>query len=350
MSLAINTRVTPIHRHVFVILNVEVSFMKLLKSTKVAIASMAFASIAMAGQTPAKQDVAKQAPVEQAPLKQEGAKQEAAKQEAMKQEAAKQEAVRQESAKQEAAKQEAVRQESAKQEAAKQEEVRQEAAKQEAAKQEAVRQEAAKQEAAKQEVAKQEAAKQEAVKQEAKPVAKEERVQKPGEQTPSNPERGQISANESDRLSGFFSVLHHFNQLNQQVGEMAQSHSESEPVRAYALNMVKEHAQSDAKLLLAAEKFSIAIRDIDPNSEMGQTLTSRETAQMELLKSLKGNAWDQEFLTRIINCQSNTIRLLEKHSKNATSPEMKSFFGDLIVVVTSNREVAQKLLEEIGGR
>ena len=78
---------------------------------------------------------------------------------------------------------------------------------------------------------------------------------------------------------------------------MADKRAKSDLVKNYARTMATANAETDAKLMEIAKNNGIDVAALDPKTEEGKSLLDRMTAETQLLRSLKGDAFDKEYMT-----------------------------------------------------
>jgi predicted outer membrane protein len=163
------------------------------------------------------------------------------------------------------------------------------------------------------------------------------------------PNSGQSGAAENTMWSSAFSALHAVSQYSVNVSEMATKRAKSDLVKGYARDMAIANENAEGKLRAMAQKRSIDIAPLDPQTEAGKSLTDRIKAETALLGSLEGDAWDKEYMTLVTNNQQSVIHLLESRKALTRDPEVKQFFGDLITIVQNRLTTAQDIMAKIYG-
>jgi putative membrane protein len=150
-------------------------------------------------------------------------------------------------------------------------------------------------------------------------------------------------------LSRSFSVLHAVAQWATKLSEMAEQRAKSDLVKDYARAMTITNAKADAKLQAIAEKHGIAVVALDPQTEEGKSVLDRMKAEMVLLGSLQGDAFDKEYMTLVTNTQQSVINLLKTTKASAKDPDVKQFIGELMTTVQSRLKKAQDIMAKVYG-
>jgi len=155
------------------------------------------------------------------------------------------------------------------------------------------------------------------------------------------------TAEQAAKLNEAFSVLHAVGQYSTNLSEMANTRAKSDLVKGYAREMASSNANLDTKLQAVAQKHGVDVGPLDPQTEEGQSLLDRINAETVLLGSIKGDAWDREYMTLVTNTQQSVIHLLDASKGAAKDQEVKQFFGDLTTTVQGRLKRAQDIMAKV---
>jgi putative membrane protein len=150
-------------------------------------------------------------------------------------------------------------------------------------------------------------------------------------------------------LGEALTVLHAVGQWSIDVSKMADERAKSDLVKNYARAMATANAETDAKLMEVAKKNGIAVAALDAKTEEGKSLLDRITAETKLLSSLKGDAFDKEYMTLVTNTQQSVSHFLESHKAAAKDPAVKRVMGDMNATVQKRLKTAQDILAKVYG-
>jgi predicted outer membrane protein len=145
------------------------------------------------------------------------------------------------------------------------------------------------------------------------------------------------------------SLLHAVSQWSIELSKMADERAKSDLVKNYAREMATANADKDAKLMEVAQKKGIEVAPLDSQTEEGKSLLDRIQAERQLLSSLKGDAFDKEYMTLVTNTQQSVSHFLEKHKAAVKDPAVKQFMGDLNTTVQNRLKTAQDILAKVYG-
>jgi predicted outer membrane protein len=164
------------------------------------------------------------------------------------------------------------------------------------------------------------------------------------------PSSGKVdTAEKAEKVGDALTTLHAVSQWSSKLSEMADKHAKSDLVKDYAREIASANAEKDAKLMAVAQKHSIEIGSLDPQTEEGKSLRDRIKAETVLLGSLDGDAFDKEYMTLVTNTQQSVIHYLETHKAQANDPDVKALMGDLATVVRNRLKTAQDIMTKIYG-
>ncbi len=149
--------------------------------------------------------------------------------------------------------------------------------------------------------------------------------------------------------------LHHVNQMEIQMGTMAQKNSHNSKVRSYGATLVKDHTKAD-KLVTAFAKDN-QITFTEPGNEETNTNTTRseehaakmqaKKEKMDRLTNLQGNAFDKEFLTTMAEDHQHVINILEATKGRDADKKLDQLIDKLLPTLRDHQRTAERLSEKI---
>ena len=165
----------------------------------------------------------------------------------------------------------------------------------------------------------------------------------------SPPASGKTDTAETGNLGEALTVLHAVGQWSIDLSKMADERAESDLVKNYARAMATANADTDAKIMELAKKDGMEVAALDPQTEEGKSLLERIKAETLLLSSLKGDAFDKEYMTLVTNTQQSVSHFLQSHKAAAKDPAVKRFMGDMDSAVQKRLKTAQDILAKVYG-
>jgi len=165
----------------------------------------------------------------------------------------------------------------------------------------------------------------------------------------SPPASGKTDTAETGNSGEVLTVLHAVGQWSIDLSKMADEKAKSELVKNYAREMATANADADAKLMEVAKKNGTEVAALDPKTEEGKSLLDRIKAETQLLSSLKGDAFDKEYMTLVTNTQQSVSHFLESHKAAAKDPAVKRVMGDMSSTLQKRLKTAQDILSKVYG-
>lgn len=159
----------------------------------------------------------------------------------------------------------------------------------------------------------------------------------------------EVSGAGEPNLERALSVLHAASQAAIKVSDLADKRAKSDLVKEYARTVSSGNAKFDAQLMLIAKKQGIKVLPLDPKTEAGKSLIDRLQAEAVMLRSLKGDAFDKQYMTLVTNTQQSIVNLANARIASATDPEVKAFFTDLKTIIEKRLTTAQDILAKVYG-
>lgn len=165
----------------------------------------------------------------------------------------------------------------------------------------------------------------------------------------SPPASGSTDTAETGKLGEALTVLHAVGQWSIELSKLADERAKSDLVKSYARATATANADTDAKLMEIAKKNGIEVAALDPKTEEGKSLLDRIKAETLLLSSLKGDAFDKEYMTLVTNTQQSISHFLEAHKAAANDPGVKRVMGDMSSAIQKRLKTAQDILAKVYG-
>jgi len=165
----------------------------------------------------------------------------------------------------------------------------------------------------------------------------------------SPPASGKTDTAETGGLGEALTVLHAVGQWSIDVSKMAEEKAKSDLVKNYARTVATANADTVAKLMEVAKKNGVEVAALDPKTEEGKSLLDRMKAEALLLSSLKGDAFDKEYMTLVTNTQQSVSHFLGSQKAAANDPAVKRFMSDVNATLQKRLKTAQDILAKVYG-
>lgn len=113
------------------------------------------------------------------------------------------------------------------------------------------------------------------------------------------------------------------------AGKIALKNSQDEKVRAVAQTIITEHTANDAKLHTLAEKYNVRL----PNQP-----DAKHKAMAKKLAAMRGNAFDNAYITGQMKDHGKTISLLRMEMEKGKNSEVRSFATETLGGVLAHND------------
>ncbi len=117
-----------------------------------------------------------------------------------------------------------------------------------------------------------------------------------------------------------------------ELGKMAQENGKSERVKGFGQMMVTDHSKANEELKSYASSHGMSL----PTS-----LPAKEQKHVDAMKKMKGKAFDDHYMSMMVNDHKEDISDFEKASKNAKDADLKNWAGKTLPTLKTHLDSAQ---------
>src|SRR5262249_51270099 len=128
------------------------------------------------------------------------------------------------------------------------------------------------------------------------------------------------------------------NQQEMEMGMLAQANGGSKAVKDYGRVLEKDHQKADRQLLDMAREQHLQL----------QMPPAAENKEVDQLKQIRGDEFDKQFLTMMVEGHTKKIDELQKDLTEVNNPQLKSMIQQMLPALKHHRDEAQKLLSRTG--
>lgn len=147
----------------------------------------------------------------------------------------------------------------------------------------------------------------------------------------------------SDTDTRTIAHLHHVNQMEIQLGQLAEK-SGTAHVKDYARTLVSDHQSADKDLTAFAKAHKlIAIPADKPATDADRQDDKDMTAAMAKLKTLKGAAFDKEYLNMMVAGHDKELTKIDVAISGAGDADLKSLLQGVKPVLQRHADQARDL-------
>lgn len=134
--------------------------------------------------------------------------------------------------------------------------------------------------------------------------------------------------------------LHDGNQMEIQMGHLAQTKGSSVAVKAYGRKLVSDHTAADKQLADFLEKRGLALGAL-------ATTTSADPSHSRTADQL-GPSFDRAFGVQMATDHQRTIELVENARIKTMDSELKALYGQLLQILQDHKKMAQTIAGDGG--
>lgn len=125
------------------------------------------------------------------------------------------------------------------------------------------------------------------------------------------------------------------------LGELAIDRANSDKVREFARQMVRDHKQMNDQLASHAKNLKIAVL---------AGLDKENNAVHQRLSKLKGDDFDRGFMEQMVEDHEKAVRLFEGEAKASGSGDLKSFADKNLPAIRDHLKHARSVLASLKGK
>jgi len=130
--------------------------------------------------------------------------------------------------------------------------------------------------------------------------------------------------------------LHRANQMEIDMGGMAESQSSNDAVKDFAKRLVSDHQKADAQVSSVAQSKDVTL---------SSGTSAAESKKMDSLKGLTGKAFDRAYLSQMVAGHNKVIKAAEAAKTTFKSDDqLSSLLNDLLPTLKAHRDEAQRLM------
>ena len=122
-----------------------------------------------------------------------------------------------------------------------------------------------------------------------------------------------------------------------ELGKLAQKNASSATVREFGARMVKDHGKANDELASIAKKLGMKVP-----TEPGD----KHKAVAKKLSELKGEKFDAEYASEMVQAHENAVTLFQKQAKVGEAAELKAFASKTLPTLEEHLKMARSLKDQ----
>ncbi len=159
-----------------------------------------------------------------------------------------------------------------------------------------------------------------------------------GETARGTAKSGQASLSESARK--FVEEAGKSNLLEIQLGQVADNKAQSDRVKQFGQQMVKDHAKADAQLVEVVEPMGIKV---------AKQLDEQGKQKVERLRKLEGREFDEAYMEEMVQAHQKDIESFRKQAEGGDNPKLKEYAENTLPVLEEHLKQAKEISETMQG-
>jgi putative membrane protein len=124
-----------------------------------------------------------------------------------------------------------------------------------------------------------------------------------------------------------------------QLGQLAQTNSRNQRVKAFGAMMIREHGEGGVQLKTLASAKNVTLPDAVSNSQQ---------KEIDNLKKKKGNDFDKAYIRLMVSDHKEDIKEFEKQAGNGTDSLIRAFAGSSLEMLRRHLDSADNLQGALG--
>ena len=142
------------------------------------------------------------------------------------------------------------------------------------------------------------------------------------------------------------SQIHQANLMEIALAKMAEEKASRREVRAYADQLIQDHANVDQMVIAMAQKSGAHLKNGTAAHREGRHEIAQEKQLERKLKSASGPDFDRLFLQQTSSDHETLIRKLQQDREDASDDELEALIDKMIPIFEQHRELAQILMKK----
>lgn len=141
--------------------------------------------------------------------------------------------------------------------------------------------------------------------------------------------------------------LHHGNEREVQMGELAKAQAGSPEVKRFGQRLVSDHTAADAKVKTWADKLKVDLDQPPGASDRAEMDEARST--MDQLRSMKGADFDGKFVQAMADDHRKDVAMVIAARNEASQRELRPLLDELLPKLRQHQQIALRLQDGVGG-
>ena len=138
---------------------------------------------------------------------------------------------------------------------------------------------------------------------------------------------------------------HHVNQIEIDLGKLAEKRGSTQAVKDYGKTLVTDHQQNDKDLMAFAKKHGQKIPAEKPITDDDKKAAKDAKAMTDRLHTLKGAEFDREYLQMMVNDHEKELATIDTNVGMVTDSDLAQMVRDVKPVLQRHADAARDLMK-----
>jgi putative membrane protein len=144
------------------------------------------------------------------------------------------------------------------------------------------------------------------------------------------------------------SKMHQVNQMEINLGKLAEQKSDDPEVKRYGRRLVRDHEMGDRKVTMLAKQLNLTLMTPQPQTPEEQQKAQMQMQMVDKLKTLSGKNFDNTFLPAMVNGHTEAIIMLKNVAvKLPRQSPVRMFISQMVPILQQHQQLAEDLQKPI---
>jgi putative membrane protein len=143
------------------------------------------------------------------------------------------------------------------------------------------------------------------------------------------------------------SKMHQLNQMEINVGKLAEQKSDDPEVKRYGHRLVRDHQMGDRKVTMLAKQLNLSLMTPQLQMPEEQQKMQMQMQMVDKLKTLSGKDFDNSFLPAMVQGHAEAISMLkDAEGKLPEQSPVRMLISKLLPILQQDQQLAEDLQKQ----
>jgi putative membrane protein len=135
--------------------------------------------------------------------------------------------------------------------------------------------------------------------------------------------------------------LHHANQMEVEMGKLAQQRGQAQAVKSFGKTLVSDHTAADRKVMAMAKAEKVDLAAHAP------AMDEKTENRMDKVKATTGPEFDKAFAKAMLEDHKKDVEDAKAARDRTDDPKLRKLLAATVPVLEKHRDTAQKLVDSL---